>query len=49
MDSEKLIEELKKIISILERPLINSSDISLALDNLKQIVYVEECINGVMK
>ncbi len=49
MNSEQLIEELKKVISILERPLINSNDVSLAIDNLKQIVYTEECINGIME
>ena len=49
MNSEQLIEELKKVISILERPLINSNDISLAIDNLKQIVYTEECINEIME
>jgi len=49
MNSEQLIEELKKVISMLERPLINSNDISLAVDSLKQIIYTEECINGIME
>ena len=49
MNSEQLKKKQKKVISILERPLINSNDVSLAIDNLKQIVYTEECINGIME
>lgn len=49
MDSQQLIEDLKKVISILERPLINSTDISEAVNNLKQIIYIEECINGIVE
>ena len=48
MESEELINQLNEVIKILERPLINSSDIKLALDKIKQIKYTEECINGIM-